>query len=137
MENTKYFVLVLIYTIIYYLEVSIPEIKKTLFNKDVEERLKQFEWYAPIIITNAPNFIEKADLFNNCDYFPTFHIGIDSAQRLIRDYSKSNIDIETVCAYFRVYDRVYNGSFIYHKLNPKWPINFKLGIIFNRKYAHI
>lgn len=46
---------------------------------DLMERVKQFAWYAPVLVTNAPLFREKAVHFNNA----TFWIGADVANAFI------------------------------------------------------
>ena len=53
--------------------------KPPLAGETVRERLAQFAWKAPVELTRAPTFLEKARLFPGT----TFVIGADTAERLV------------------------------------------------------
>jgi Cytidylyltransferase-like len=65
-------------------EISIDNVDKpTLSTEDVCRRLRPFNWRAPVWLTRAPRFLEKARLFPKA----TFVIGFDTAVRLVaREY---------------------------------------------------
>ncbi len=56
--------------------------KGTIIAEALDERLNQFRWRFPVIISNAATFLEKSVLFPKSRY----HIGIDTFDRLFRDY---------------------------------------------------
>ncbi|MGH9675937.1 MAG: hypothetical protein ACRD36_02445, partial [Candidatus Acidiferrum sp.] len=60
-------------------ELSIANVDKpTLAHEEVRRRLAQFTWRAPIWLTPAPTFLEKARLFPGS----TFVVGADTAVRI-------------------------------------------------------
>ena len=60
-------------------EISVTNVDKPpLSNETVRRRLAQFAWKAPVELTRAPTFVEKARLFPQA----TFVIGADTAERL-------------------------------------------------------
>lgn len=85
---------------------------------DLENRLRQFAWKYPVVITDAPRFADKIsalglDGVNNNAYF---YIGADTYQRLYRDNAN---DIETYPASFAVFDRIqYNTLIVLDKNGP-------------------
>jgi len=64
-------------------EISINRLEKPYLSlEELRARLEQFKSYAPVWVTNASFFFEKAGLVS---YWirPTFFIGFDTAQRLV------------------------------------------------------
>jgi hypothetical protein len=60
-------------------EISVTNVDKPpLAAETVRERLAQFAWKAPVELTRAPTFVEKARLFPGT----TFVVGVDTAERL-------------------------------------------------------
>src|SRR3989440_5355815 len=60
-------------------ELSVTNVDKPpLAGETVRQRLAQFAWRAPVEITRAPTFVEKARLFPGT----TFVVGADTAERL-------------------------------------------------------
>ena len=61
-------------------ELSIDNADKdTLSQQDVTRRMRQMAWSRPVVLTRAPRFVDKAQLFSGC----TFVIGCDTAVRLL------------------------------------------------------
>jgi hypothetical protein len=61
-------------------EISVTNVDKPpLAGMTVRQRLTQFAWKAPVELTRAPTFLEKARLFPRT----TFVIGADTAKRLV------------------------------------------------------
>jgi hypothetical protein len=61
-------------------EVSVTNVDKPpLAGETVRRRLAQFAWKAPVELTRAPTFVEKARLFPGT----TFVVGADTAERLV------------------------------------------------------
>ena len=54
--------------------------KPPLADEEVRRRLDQFAWRAPVWLTRAPTYAEKAELFPGC----TFVIGADTAARVVQ-----------------------------------------------------
>lgn len=60
-------------------ELSILNVDKApLTIEEVRERMKQFDWLAPLWLTRAPTFVEKARLFPGV----VFVVGVDTATRI-------------------------------------------------------
>src|SRR6185312_13134083 len=60
-------------------EISVTNVDKPpLVGATVRHRLRQFAWMAPVELTRAPTFVEKARLFPKT----TFVVGADTAERL-------------------------------------------------------
>jgi hypothetical protein len=60
-------------------ELSVTNVDKPpLAGETVRQRLSQFTWRAPVELTRAPTFVEKARLFPGT----TFVVGADTAERL-------------------------------------------------------
>ena len=60
-------------------ELSVTNVDKPpLPGETVRQRLAQFAWKAPVELTRAPTFVEKARLFPRT----TFVVGVDTAERL-------------------------------------------------------
>lgn len=90
-------------------ELSIERIgKESLTFEVMSERLAQFAGYAPVLITRAPRFIEKAGILSGCN--PIFHIGGDTILRMKDDYG--TIGIQGLAAKFVVYDRMVDGAIV-------------------------
>jgi len=61
-------------------EMSVSNVDKSpLALEEVNQRLSQFAWRAPVWLTRAPTFAEKARLFPGA----TFVVGCDTAQRIV------------------------------------------------------
>lgn len=77
--------------------------------RDLNDRIKQFSWYAPLIVSDVPRFIDKYTLYRSLmsqsSIFKTinFWIGLDTANRLVQD--EGILDIESMACYFWVSDR--------------------------------
>jgi len=60
-------------------ELSVTNVDKPpLAVEAIRQRLRQFAWKAPVLLTRAPTFVEKARLFPGA----TFVVGADTAERL-------------------------------------------------------
>lgn len=91
-------------------EISLLREGKPQYSK--EELLKilyQFLYYAPVIVTTHPTFIEKTHLFKSIKAFNavTYHIGVDTAEKVL-EQNPETVD----CNYstFSVYPRIINGD---------------------------
>jgi hypothetical protein len=107
-------------------EISIRRFDKELLSlEELKARIKQFAWYAPVLITNASLFIEKCGLLSNCSKRPRFHIGVDTAERIIKAHGVSGT--QGIFGEFVVYDRLVEGKI--HSINdfPVKPNNFRHG----------
>lgn len=90
-------------------ELSVERVGKERLSLEVMgERLTQFAGYAPVLITRAPRFVEKAGILRGCN--PIFHIGGDTILRMKEDYGI--IGIQGLAARFVVYDRMVNGEIV-------------------------
>jgi hypothetical protein len=75
-------------------ELSVVNVDKPqLPQEEVRRRLAQFSWHAPVWLTRAPTFVEKAALFPGA----AFAVGADTAARIVscRYYQDSD---ERLCA---------------------------------------
>jgi hypothetical protein len=73
--------------------------KPPLADEEVRRRLTQFVWLAPVWLTRAPTYTEKAELFPGC----IFVIGADTAARVVqpRFYGDSEERMAEALARFR------------------------------------
>lgn len=101
-------------------EISVRRIGKPDLSEDeLLERLKQFENYGNVIVTNAPRFIEK------CAVMPryvdvTWHVGVDTILRMRDDYGELGFD--GLAGYFCVWDRdMGDGQGL-----KQYPLDFKI-----------
>lgn len=95
-----------------YFEIAIERIGKPhLSYEDILARIKQFDWYAPVIITKATKFIDKINLFKLQQKKLGFHVGFDTAKRIIEQYPFD--ELESFDCTFYVYPRGFEGSVIY------------------------
>lgn len=84
-------------------EISIHRIdKEPLSFEELKNRLKQFEYYAPVWVTNASFFFEKAGLVSQWIH-PCFQIGFDTAKRLVEHHGVSGV--QGIAANFVVHKR--------------------------------
>jgi hypothetical protein len=61
-------------------ELSVANVDKPpLTNEEIRRRLGQFTWHAPLWLTRAPTFTEKANLFPGV----FFVVGVDTAARIV------------------------------------------------------
>lgn len=89
-------------------ELSIHRIdKEPLSLEELKTRLKQFEGYAPVWVTNASLFLEKAGLVSRW-IKPCFQIGIDTAIRLVQHHGVYGV--QGINANFVVHRRKVNGE---------------------------
>jgi Cytidylyltransferase-like len=67
---------------------------------EVRRRLSQFIWLAPLWLTRAPTFREKADLFPGA----TFAVGADTAERVLqhRFYQNSEASLAAALEHLRL-----------------------------------
>ncbi len=74
--------------------------KPSLADEEVRRRLTQFVWRAPVWLTRAPTYTEKAELFPGC----VFVVGADTAARIVlpRFYGDSDERMAEALARFRV-----------------------------------
>jgi hypothetical protein len=89
-----------------YFEISIARVEKEPYSfEEISRILSQFAWYAPVIITNAATFADKARLLvtNNIPHKTWWHVGFDTAARIIRDYKPD--ELAAARLFFRVYQR--------------------------------
>jgi hypothetical protein len=83
--------------------------KPVLSHDDLENRLKQFVDYAPIIITNVARFVDKAGLLRRYFHSVRFHIGMDTLKRMFEnDYGL--LGFQGIHAEFVVHERIVNGT---------------------------
>jgi Cytidylyltransferase-like len=73
--------------------------KPPLPDEEVRRRLTQFAWRAPVWLTRAPTYTEKAELFPGC----VFVVGADTAARIVqsRFYGDSEERMADALARFR------------------------------------
>jgi len=73
--------------------------KPPLADEEVRRRLTQFAWRAPVWLTRAPTYTEKAELFPGC----AFVVGADTAVRIVqpRFYQDSEARMAAALARFR------------------------------------
>ena len=107
----------------YLYEISICRYGKSdLDLPEIEKRLKQFQNYACVWLTRASLFIEKIGLMPTVN--PHFHIGIDTATRLIKAHGP--VAVQGLRAKFYVYPRANKDNKVEHihdVVNPV-PVNF-------------
>lgn len=88
--------------------------------EELVERLRQFEFYAPVLVTNSSRFIEKCGVLLNLRIqHITFHVGIDTILRLEGDLGVTGIS--GLPAHFIVYDRDL-GKGVESYPPPNWKI---------------
>ena len=117
-----------------YFEISIERRDKdSLEHDELAKRISQFKWYAPIIVTNAPKYLDKIKIFGKKSLI--FHIGIDTARRILQDDDIKTI--EKMNAKFIVYDRRIDGVLRSLRNLRKVPKNFIQGSTPDIKYLHV
>lgn len=85
--------------------------KANLSCEELEKTLGQFKWYAPVLVTNAPRFLEKCGALKFIKEL-RFQVGIDTIIRLRDDCGE--MGIVGIPAMFEVYDRdMGNGVICY------------------------
>jgi len=95
--------------------------------EEMEIRVEQFTGIAPVLITNAMLFFEKSGLFCNHVEKPVFHIGYDTAERIVKDHGIAGT--QGIFASFYVYNRMQDGKLFCISDWPIRPANFHLGIL--------
>jgi hypothetical protein len=76
-------------------EMSVVNVDKPpLAAEEIERRAAQFRWKAPLWITRAPTFVEKAALFPGT----VFVVGADTAARIISPRYYHDSDAEMIAA---------------------------------------
>jgi hypothetical protein len=76
--------------------------KEFLSFESLSDRIHQFIDYAPVLITNASTYLEKIGCLNP-KWNIRFHIGIDTAERIILDHGTNGV--QGIKCSFIVYDR--------------------------------
>lgn len=76
--------------------------KPFLSEEEVSSRVSQFRDYAPILVTAAPRFVEKAGILS--EFTVRWHVGYDTITRMRDDYGE--IGISGLRGSFVVYDRL-------------------------------
>jgi len=100
-------------------EISLERVGKEIISfDDLTKRLNQFSNYAGVWITRAMYFVEKAGLLR--EFKPHFHIGIDTAVRIVEQLS--TLGVQGVQAKFYVYPRK-NKNGNEESLNSEFPNN--------------
>jgi hypothetical protein len=85
-------------------EISLVNKDKEISEKQLDQIIYQFfENDLPLIITRCATYQEKIELFQSIGLCPTFHMGVDTAMRLLMDEGKKGV--EQMPADFIVYDR--------------------------------
>jgi hypothetical protein len=74
-------------------------------------------------------FFEKSGLFCNHKHKPSFHIGFDTAERIIKAHGI--LGAQGICANFLVYDRVIDGKLLSIKDWERIPTNFQWSQLIN------
>lgn len=122
-----------------FFELSIRSVdKEPLSLNDVENRLKQFEWFAPVILTNARRIIEKIAVLG---YLygdrPCFHVGIDTIKRMVDDYGV--LGFGGLNASFYVYSRIIDGKIcnLQTEFSDLWPMNCHQVVETDLTHAHL
>jgi hypothetical protein len=78
-------------------ELSVANVDKpSLAVKEIRQRLAPFNWQAPVWLTHAPRFVDKASLFPGA----VFVVGADTALRVVspRYYENSSSAMENALA---------------------------------------
>lgn len=96
-------------------ELSVENVDKpTLSREDVEQRLAQFDHHETVLLTRAPRFLDKAQLFPGA----TFVLGADTLMRLADprywESPEAHLEsLERLCqsARFLVFGRLIDGVF--------------------------
>lgn len=87
-------------------EISMERIDKEFLSYDeLQNRLNQFNDKGPVLIDRWPYFMQKAGILRNWKL--TFHIGIDTAIRLVEAHGIAGI--QGIVADFVVYDRIWEN----------------------------
>lgn len=96
------------YEVIRLFEMSIHRFDKPpVTAEEMQERLKQFVGYAPVMITNVSKFIEKAGI---CRPYttPYFHVGMDTLTRILQH--NTVLEVEGMACEFVFYGRIMDGA---------------------------
>lgn len=91
-----------------FFEMSVERVDKAMVTlPELDERLRQFRDYAPVVISRAPRFVTKIGTYLGYLNKLTFHVGIDTITRMADDYGI--FGIQGLAASFVVHDRIMNG----------------------------
>lgn len=113
-----------------YYEMSLIRFGKSYLTfNELQKRIKQFEWYSPIIIMNEWRYCKKLPLINTNNEI-NFHIGFDTAERLINTETKD--DLDQIKCYFHVYSRGIDNEIKTIKHLKYIPKSFIEGIHFDK-----
>lgn len=111
--------------------------------------INQFSWYANLIITNAPTFLEKSRVLSGYGFFSpqdkqdeedltyspkVYHIGYDTAQRIVDTYGI--VGTEGLRCIFHVHNRIVDGHDCSVYNWKECPVNF-VAVERDRKYHHM
>lgn len=84
-------------------EISLRRMgKPDLTVEELTKRIAQFEFYVPVLVTNAARFVEKCAVISG-DISVSWHVGIDTILRMRDDYGE--LGIGGLKGYFTVWDR--------------------------------
>lgn len=77
---------------------------------DLIKRLDNFAWYAPVLISKSPLFLDKIKMIRsiNPKLEIGFSMGFDTASRLCSDHNPKDLDIDNVI--YWVYPRIIDGK---------------------------
>jgi len=118
-----------------YYEISTRRVGKEVLSSDeIEKRLEQFAWYAPIIVTDVPLFKEKIALgcFKNFRNI-YIHCGEDTARRFADMNKPEEFDSRF---HMFVYERFVDGELKQLDKSWAWP-NMIAVNDWGREVAHI
>jgi nicotinic acid mononucleotide adenylyltransferase len=92
-----------------FFEVAIERVDKAMVSlPQLAQLLRQFENYAPVVVSRAPRFVEKIGTYVKHARKMTFHVGIDCITRMCDDYGL--MGIQGLAARFVVHDRIMDGK---------------------------
>lgn len=77
-----------------YFETSLIRYGKDFLSfKELQKRIKQFEWYAPVIVMNSWRYSDKVAVMKSLKPMGTvtFHIGFDTAERITQTETKEEL----------------------------------------------
>lgn len=110
-------------------EMSMERIDKEFLDiEELDSRLNQFHGKGKVFVNRWPYFIQKAGILRNWNL--TFHIGIDTAIRLVEAHGVAGI--QGIHADFHIYDRIWDnrqqGLDNCMVFSNRTPLNFHKGI---------
>lgn len=110
-------------------EMSMERIDKEFLDiKELESRLSQFHGKGKVFVNRWPYFMQKAGILRNWNL--TFHIGIDTAIRLVEAHGIAGIQgiHSDFCVYDRIWENRQQGLDNCMVFSNRTPLNFHRGI---------